>query len=103
MAWEKRERGGVYYTRSKKVGGRVVRQYLGGGTLGKIAALEHEYERRRREENAAYWKEETERLKRDVAFLQELEAAAKILATAHLLAAGYRRHKGQWRLLRGCT
>ena len=103
MAWEKRERGGVYYTRSKKVGGRVVRHYVGGGTLGKIAALEDEYERRRRDEDAAYWKGETERLERDAAFLRELEAATKILATAHLLAAGYHRHKGQWRLLRERT
>ncbi len=100
MAWERRERGGVYYTRSKKVGGRVVRQYIGGGPLGKIAALEDEYQRRRREEDAAYWKEETERLEQDAAFLQELEAVSKILATAHLLAADYHRHKGQWRLLR---
>ena len=98
MAWERRERGGVYYTRSKKVGGRVIRQYVAGGTLGKIAALEDEYERLRREEDAAYWKEETERLKQDAAFLQELEAVTKVLATAHLLAAGYHTHKRQWRL-----
>ena len=103
MGWEQRRRGTSYYTRSRRVGGKVRRTYVGGGTLGEIAALEDEYERRRREEGATYWKGEAERLKRDTAFLRELEAAAKILATAHLLAAGYRRHKGEWRLLRGCT
>jgi hypothetical protein len=100
MGWETRERGGPYYTRSRRVDGEVRREYVGGDTLGKIAALEDQYERRRREEEAAYWKEEEERLEQDAAFLQELEEAAKILAKAHLIATGCHRHKGEWRRLR---
>ena len=53
--WERRERGGLYYTRSRKEGGRVVREYIGEGVLGEIAALEVDYERRQREE-ATYGK-----------------------------------------------
>jgi hypothetical protein len=100
--WERRERGGLYYTRSRKEGGRVVREYVGGGALGEIAALEDEYERRRREEEAAFWKEERKRLEDLAAPVDELCEAAEVLARAVLLAAGYRRHnRGEWRKRRG--
>jgi hypothetical protein len=77
--WERRERGGLYHTRSRKEGGRVVREYVGGDVLGEIAALEDEYERRRREEEAAFWKEERERLEELVAPVEELCEEAEIL------------------------
>src|SRR5829696_6140493 len=56
--WERRERGGLYYTRSRKVNGQVVRKYVGGGVLGQLAARVDADERCRREEEAALWREE---------------------------------------------
>src|SRR5215204_3912402 len=100
MAWEHRERGGSYYTRSRREDGRIVREYVGVGVLGEIAALEDEYERRRQEEEAAYWKEELERLEELAAPVLGLSEAAEILVRAHLIAAGYHRHKGEWRRAR---
>ena len=65
---------------------------------GEIAALEDEYERRRREEEAALWKEERERLEELVAPVEELCEQAEVLVRATLIAAGYRRHnRGEWR------
>jgi hypothetical protein len=96
--WERRTRGGLYYTRSQKVNGKVVREYVGGGVLGEIAALEDEHERRRREEEAAFWKEEREHLEALAAPVEELCEAAEVIARAALIASGYHRHnRGEWR------
>ena len=98
MGWEKRERGGPYYTRSKKVDGRVIREYVGGGTLGHLTALQDAQERRRREEEAASWKQERERLEALVAPVEDLCESTEVLYRATLLAAGFRRHqRGEWR------
>jgi hypothetical protein len=96
--WERRARGGLYYTRSRKEAGRVVREYIGGGVLGEIAALQDDYERRCRQEEAALWKEERQRLDDLTAPVEELCETAEVLARAALVAAGYRRHnRGEWR------
>ena len=100
MGWEQRERGvGSYYYQSRRVGDRVQKVYRGGGRIGQLAALLDEDERLRREEETARWEAERRRLKAITAYVRELEAA-KILATAHLIAAGYHKHKGEWRRLR---
>jgi len=96
--WEKRERGGLYYTRSRKVNGRVVRKYVGGGALGELAARMDAQERQRREEEAAAWREERERLEELAGLVDELCEAVETVARATLLAAGFRQHnRGEWR------
>ena len=102
MGWESRGRGKRrYYTRSRWVDGRVVREYIGSGPAAEIAALEDEYKRQQREEEAAFWKEEKERLEARAAFLGELAEASEVLLRAHLLASGFHKQKGQWRRKRG--
>jgi hypothetical protein len=80
----------------------VVREYVGGGTLGHLAALQDAQERQRQEEEAAWWKEERERLEALVAPVEQLCEAAEILYRAALLSVGFRRHqRGEWRRKRG--
>ena len=99
--WERRERGGLYYTRSRKENGRVVREYIGGGPLGQLAALQDEHERRQREEQAAYWRKEQQDLDALEAAVDELSEASDLLVRAALLASGHRQHnRGEWRLRR---
>jgi hypothetical protein len=98
VGWEKRKRGvGPYNYCSVRKRSCVRKEYVGAGMLGTIAAQLDEYQRRQRKEEATYWKEQKECLQQDVLFVQELEAAVKILTTAHLIGAGYHKHKGQWR------
>ena len=96
--WERRERGGLYYTRSRKVNGRVVREYVGGGVLGELAARMDAEGRQRREEQAAAWREERERLEELACLVDEFCEDVETMARAALLAAGFRRHnRGEWR------
>ena len=100
MPWEKREGRGRYYTRTRRVDGRRVREYIGGGVPGEIAAFSDEHKRRVREETAAHLRERREELEALAAPAACLEEAAEILAHATLIAAGYHRHRGNWRLYR---
>jgi len=97
VGWETRERGGSYYTRSRWVNGRVAREYIGTGDIGKIVAPDDKLERLRKEEEAARWREELECLERSAAFLHALAEVAEVLTRARLLAHGFHRHKGEWR------
>ena len=98
MSWENREGGGRYYTRSRRIGGRIVREYVGSGPIAELIARADALERERREEEARVWREEREDLDALDAQARELDDLADLLAHAALLAAGYRRHnRGEWR------
>ena len=69
-----------------------------------MAEIVAEDDRAKRELAETRWereREELERLKALAAPLEELSEAAQILAHAHLIAAGYHRHKGEYRRARG--
>ena len=95
MGWETRERGASYYTRSRWVDGRVVREYIGTGALGEIVASNDELKRLQKQEEAAHWREKRECVERDAAFLKTLEEVSEILTRAHLLASGCHKRKGE--------
>ncbi len=76
----------------------MVREYVGGGLLGQLAARMDAEERMKREEEAAAWKEERERMEALMAPIEELCEGAEVLVRATLLAAGFHRHnRGEWR------
>jgi hypothetical protein len=94
MGWDR----GRYYTRSRKVNGRVVREYCGGGSIGQICAQMDAERRAWQEAERAALKAEKCQLE---AIEEDVESLCKLadrMAHAALLAAGYHRHKrGEWR------
>jgi len=103
VAWEKRQRGGRYYTRSRRSpeDGRVLREYVGTGPFAEIVAASDRTKRELAEAERKREKTELERLEALAAPVLELSEVAEILVRAHLIAAGYHRHKGEWRRARG--
>ena len=94
MGWDK----GRYYTRSKKVNGRVVREYVGAGRVAELAARMGALERERREAERAAFRSVRAELDALDRPLNELHDLADLVARAALVAAGYRQHKrGEWR------
>jgi hypothetical protein len=100
VGWEIRERGGPYYTRSRRMEGRVVRAYLGAGLVGRLSAEADRIQRERVEAEKVRHKRELEHLEALVSPAAELGEAAEVLVRAELLACGYHKHKGEWRRAR---
>jgi hypothetical protein len=96
MAWE---RG--YYYRSRKVGGRVVREYVGAGEVAELVARMDAIERERREAERAARRTERAELHALDASLDRMCQEAELLARAALVTAGFRQHqRGEWRKAR---
>lgn len=94
MGWDR----GRYYTRSRKVNGRVVREYIGTGRVAELAAQLDVIERERRKLGALDLHRQKAELDALDANLKALTEMTNLVARAALLAAGYRQHKrGEWR------
>src|SRR5262245_27513444 len=98
MGWESRRGRGCYYTRSKRVNGRVVRQYVGTGPQAEQAAEEDTRRRSERRAQSEALRAERERRQAAEALLHELWGAAELLLRAVLTAANFHQHnRGAWR------
>jgi hypothetical protein len=101
MGWDIHRGGRKYYTRSRRVQGRVVRRYVGAGDVGELAAAADACRRAQRQAQASELKAERARWQAAEQLLRELDAGVDLLAQAALLAAGFRQHdRGEWRRTR---
>jgi hypothetical protein len=97
VAWENRG-GSRYYTRSRKVNGRVIREYVGGGLPGLLAEQEDDERRQRRAEARARRQRDQDAFAAASQSHEELSRVADALIRATLISAGYHQHdRGQWR------
>lgn len=88
---------GRYYTRSFRVNGRVVREYVGSGQAAEEAALEDQRGREKRRLQREVQRKESERLEAIARVLSILATLSKVSMKEALETAGYHCHKGQWR------
>jgi hypothetical protein len=98
MAWERGKGGGRYYTRTKRVGGRFVREYFGRGPRAEQAAAEDARRRAERRAQAEALGAEQRRYADAVGPLLELCRLSDLLVRATLTSVGYHQHdRGAWR------
>jgi hypothetical protein len=104
MGWENRRGQGRYYTRSRKVNGRIIREYVGTGLIGELAAQQDAKERQQRLAERERLQHEATRWASATAPLRELSQLLDGLTAATLIAAGYHQHhRGAWRKRRHGT
>ena len=97
MAWESRG-GWRYYTRSRRVDGKVVREYVGGGAEGAEAAAADVQRRAQRKAQAQALRAEALQHAEAVAPLDDLCRLTDLLMEATLLSLNYHQHaRGAWR------
>ena len=89
--------GGTYYYRKRRIGGRVVSEYVGGGLLGELAAEVDALDRAERQELRAQFLADRQRQEELDAQVDQACAASREAIAAVLEAAGFHRHKGQRR------
>jgi len=104
MGLETRKGRGAYYTRTRRVAGRVVREYVASGEAALLVAS---IEAERRKAEALRRRAEQDELDRAKSAEDRLDTICDIgdtLAQAVLLAAGFHRHHaGDWRKRRDRT
>ena len=104
MAWETRKRGGHYYTRTRQVNGRQIREYFGCGLLAKQVAEDDERERIQREAERRRRRKEKAQDQELFQEVDELDAITQKLMKKALEAAGFHQHqRGEWRKRSGKT
>jgi|SRR5215212_5384740 len=99
MTLENRD-GNLYYYRSVRRGDEIRKVYVGSGDLALIAYEQDVMSRAAEEHRRQEERHELEQLEALVAPVLEVDEAAEVLARAALVAGGYRRHKGEWRMKR---
>ncbi len=98
MAWESRNGVGRYYTRSRRVNGRIIREYVGTGLLGELACEADASEKAKQALATAAFRVIQNR---DAELDEKLDSFlgyAEYVAGGLLILAGHHQHKrGEWR------
>ena len=98
MSWECRNGAGRYYTRSRRVGGRIVREYLGKGIYAERAHQLDLAERQERQETRSQSRARLQSERVVEAEIKDYYAAVEAVLRNSLVRAGFHQHaRGPWR------
>jgi hypothetical protein len=96
MGW-KTINGREYYYKSERQGGRVKTTYFGAGESGLLISLLDAEDREEKEENRKQRRAEREEFALEEKSIGDWFDGIQAEADAAMIAAGFHRHKGQWR------
>ena len=87
----------MYYYHKRRIGGRVVSEYVGGGVVGEAVALQDERNRLEQAERRQADRRVREEMRTLDRQADEVAELIRALAQGMLLATGHHTHRGQWR------
>jgi hypothetical protein len=96
MGW-KTINGRRYYYKSERAGGRVKSTYFGAGESGTLMAEMVALERLERAADREQLREEHQDSEAEETAVSEWFDGVQAVADAAIIAAGFHKHKGQWR------
>ncbi|QDT64770.1 hypothetical protein [Calycomorphotria hydatis] len=97
MAWEKRQRGRRYYYRSRRVDGRVVKEYFGTGPTAELAAAVDKKTKEKRDLERLQARKLSSEIAAIDTIMRDMDKAITVLSQAVLFAAGFHQVNYQWR------
>ena len=97
MSWEYRGKQGPYYTRSRSINGRIVREYIGAGLSGRLAAAEDEERRKQREDRRRTIHATIDRIDQLESSSKALEGLCKSAVETELYRRGFHLWHRGWR------
>jgi hypothetical protein len=98
MGWERRAQcRDTYFYTARKVGGRVVKRYIGRGPLADVAAAQDAVVKADRRASIAAVRNMATLMAPADSTLRALDHICDLLAAANLAAAGYLRNHYEWR------
>jgi hypothetical protein len=99
MAWETRGTRPYYY-KSRRIGNTVRKLYVGSGEVAKQAAAKDAAAKVKRAADQTSLAEFKTRLANVDQLAADVDQGVRLLMEAALLTAGFREHRGEWRLSR---
>jgi len=96
MSWEDRD-GRRYYYRKRRVGRRVVSEYVGSGLIAEMVSEQDEMDRQQRMQDRQSFEKHIARNKKMDDELDSVIEMTRAVIRARFLLSGFHPHKGQWR------